>query len=107
MTFDTSMSTQVLGGAQAAAIIGWTLGYLGYVANEAQSDASLTGIVVLLTVVPGLVALLAALVVSFYKLDEETMQGIQMDLAERKASREAKLEINPRSEERRVGKGCS
>lgn len=95
MTFAAATFSQKLGGALAAAIIGWTLGYLGYVANEAQSDASLTGIVVLLTVVPGLVALLAALVVSFYKLDEETMQGIQMDLAERKASREAKLEINP------------
>ncbi|WP_339897518.1 MFS transporter [uncultured Gilvimarinus sp.] len=84
MTFAAATFSQKLGGAIASAVIGWTLGALGYVANQAQNDASQMGIVVLLTIVPGAVALIAAGVVSFYSLDEATMAQIQQDLADRK-----------------------
>jgi glycoside/pentoside/hexuronide:cation symporter, GPH family len=86
MTFAAASFAQKLGGAVAAASIGWTLGFLGYVANQAQSGASQLGIVVLLTLVPGVVALVAAYIISRYDLDEPMMQRIQNDLMQRKNS---------------------
>jgi GPH family glycoside/pentoside/hexuronide:cation symporter len=86
MTFAAALFSQKLGGAIASATIGWTLGLLGYVSNQAQNDASQLGILLLLTVVPGLVALLAAFIVGFYDLDELKMAGIQNDLATRKGN---------------------
>ena len=72
--------------ALASALIAWGLAAMGYVANQAQSDASRLGIVLLLTVVPGVVALLAAWVMRFYPLDDPSLARIQAD---RRARREA------------------
>src|SRR5690606_12263829 len=62
MTFAAATFSQKLGGALASAVIAWVLAGMGYVANQAQSDASQLGIILLLTVIPGVVALLAGLV---------------------------------------------
>src|SRR5690606_33630304 len=43
MTFAAAAFSQKMGGAMASAGIAWTLAALGYVANEAQSDASRLG----------------------------------------------------------------
>lgn len=88
MTFSAATFSQKLGGALAAAVIAWVLAAMGYVANEAQSDASRHGIVLLLTVIPGMVALLAAWVMRFYPLDEATLARAQDELqARREAAR--------------------
>ena len=58
---------------------------MGYVANEAQSDASQMGIVLLLTVIPGAVALLAAFIMKFYTLDDKTLAKVHEELRARKA----------------------
>jgi glycoside/pentoside/hexuronide:cation symporter, GPH family len=49
MTFAAATFSQKLGGALASAAIAWMLAALGYVANEAQSDASRQGIALMLT----------------------------------------------------------
>ena len=87
MTFAAATFSQKLGGALASATIAWILAGMGYVANEAQSDASRLGIVLLLTAIPGGVALLAAWVMRFYPLDDAALARIQADLhARREAS---------------------
>ena len=84
MTFAAATFSQKLGGALASAGIAWVLAGMGYVANSAQSQASLTGIVLLLTVIPGAVALLAAWTMRFYPLDDGLLRRIQLELAARK-----------------------
>jgi len=84
MTFAAAAFSQKLGGALAAAAIAWMLAGMGYVANQAQSDASRLGIVLLLTVIPGAVALLAAGVMGLYPLDDRTLARVQSDLRARR-----------------------
>jgi len=84
MTFSAATFSQKLGGALASAAIAWVLAAMGYVANEAQSDASRQGIALLLTVIPGVVALLAAWVMRFYPLDDAALAGVQRDLRARR-----------------------
>jgi GPH family glycoside/pentoside/hexuronide:cation symporter len=84
MTFAAAAFSQKLGGAVASAGIAWMLAAMGYVANQAQSDASLTGIALLLTVIPGVVALLAAGVMLAYPLDGAQLRKIQDELNQRR-----------------------
>lgn len=84
MTFSAATFSQKLGGAIASAAIGWILAAMGYIANQAQSDASQMGIVLLMTVIPGVIALLAALVMRFYRLNNEELAKIQLELLARK-----------------------
>ena len=84
MTFAAATFSQKLGTALAAAVIGWVFTMLGYVANEAQSSASQTGIVLLMSVIPAAFALLAVIIMFFYKLDNKTLQQVQSELAARK-----------------------
>ncbi len=83
MTFSAATFSQKLGGALGSAIMLWVLAAIGYAANEAQSGASQTGIVVVQTLVPGLFALLAVIVTKFYDLTGSTLEQIQIDLQAR------------------------
>ena len=85
MTFAAATFSQKLGGALASFVIASVLASLGYVANTAQSGASQTGIVLLISVVPGALALIAAVIMCFYNLTDTRLADIQAALAERKA----------------------
>ncbi|WP_414994844.1 MFS transporter [Asticcacaulis sp.] len=85
MTFAAATFSQKLGGALASFVIASVLAGLGYVANQAQSGASQTGIVLLVSVVPGVMALLAAILMCFYNLTDTRLAEIQAALAERKS----------------------
>ena len=84
LTFAAANFSQKLGGALASFIIGLVLAAMGYVANTAQSNASQTGIVVLISIIPGVFALLAAFVMKFYKLNNKQISTIQLELKARK-----------------------
>lgn len=83
MTFSAATFAQKLGGSLGSAGMLWVLAAIGYVANEAQSGASQTGIALLQTVFPGLFALLAVVVVAFYNLTGSQLERIQSDLEAR------------------------
>jgi GPH family glycoside/pentoside/hexuronide:cation symporter len=83
MTFSAATFAQKLGGALGSAFMLWMLAAIGYVAREAQSDASQQGIALLQTVIPGVIAFIAAFVVSFYPLTNEKLEQIQTDLKAR------------------------
>jgi GPH family glycoside/pentoside/hexuronide:cation symporter len=85
MTFAAATFSQKLGGALASFVIASVLAGLGYVANQAQSGASQTGIVLLISIVPGALALLAAVIMCFYNLTDKRLAEIQAALAERKS----------------------
>lgn len=85
MIFSAAAFSQKLGGAIAGAIIGNILGSMGYVPNMTQSPESLSGIVMLMTLIPGAFALLSAICIRFYSLNETQLDLIQADLARRKS----------------------
>jgi len=86
MTFSAATFSQKLGSAAGSAAMLGLLSYLGYQANEAQGGASLEGINFLQTALPGIFALIAAVVVVFYNLTNEKLEEIQTELAERAKS---------------------
>jgi GPH family glycoside/pentoside/hexuronide:cation symporter len=85
MVFSAAAFSQKLGGALAGATIGWILASLGYVANQAQSGASEHGIVLLMTLIPGVFALLSVFLIRLYSLDEKTLTDIQLQLKSQSA----------------------
>lgn len=84
MTFAAAAFSQKMGGALASAVIAWMLAAMGYIANQAQSDASRLGIVLLLTVIPGVVALLAVWVMRAYPLNDAALAQIEAELQARR-----------------------
>lgn len=84
MIFSAAAFAQKLGGAVAGAMIGWTLASFGYVANQAQSGASTEGIVVLMTIVPGIFAFLSVGFIWLYPLSDKKLFDVQTKLQQRK-----------------------
>ncbi|MEM1339057.1 MAG: MFS transporter [Bacteroidota bacterium] len=85
MTFSAAIFSQKLGGALASFAIGAVLASMGYVAKEAQSDASQTGILLTISIIPGVIAVLAAYIMRFYTLDNALLTMVQNELKERKS----------------------
>lgn len=86
MTFAAATFSQKLGTALAAAMMGWVFTALGYVANTAQTSESKRGIVLMISLIPAAFAFLAVAVMLFYKLDNQQMAEIRVELARRKAA---------------------
>lgn len=68
------------GSAGGAAIPGFTLGIVGFVANEVQTEQAILGIQLMFTAIPALLFLSAALLALFYKLDRTTIESIEAEL---------------------------
>ncbi|MEM9056293.1 MAG: MFS transporter [Pseudomonadota bacterium] len=85
MTFAAATFSQKIGSAIGTAGMLWCLALIGYVANEAQTGASQTGIALMQTLAPGAFALLAVLAASFYGLSGAELGNVQRELAERDA----------------------
>lgn len=81
MTFSAATFAQKLGGALGSAVMLWVLAAIGYVAKEAQTGASLLGINLLQTAVPGGFALLAVAFLTQYTLSGKQLHIIQTELA--------------------------
>ena len=77
--FSTFLAVLKLGMAISGAIVGWTLGLSGYVANAPeQTTTAMYCIIALFTVVPGVLSLCAFATLRWYKLDDSTMQSIHL-----------------------------
>jgi GPH family glycoside/pentoside/hexuronide:cation symporter len=86
LVFAAATMAQKGGGAAAGMISGLLLTTFGYVANATQTPRALEGIVLMMTVIPGALCLLAAATMLFYRLDEARMKTIEADLARRRAA---------------------
>ncbi len=83
MTFSATTCSQKLGSTIGSAALLGMLASLGYQANKIQGDASVSGIVYMKTLIPGILAFLTAAVLIFYKLDQTRLDSIQIDLKNR------------------------
>lgn len=91
MVFSTNLFAIKLGIALGGASVGWILAGAGYVGGaETQSSAAITAINLLYTIIPGIIFVSLAVVISFYKLDNKKLAQIKalLKLAKEKSSNE-------------------
>ncbi len=81
----TNMSIKS-GVALGGAAIMWILAYTGYEANQAQTEESIYGIKMLMSIIPAIMAAICIIPLLFYKLDDKKMVEIEADLKARKAN---------------------
>ncbi|WP_282636066.1 MFS transporter [Sphingobacterium thalpophilum] len=86
LVFSSSSMSQKLGWAFGTAVTGWLLGYFGFQANQLQSDATISGIKMFLSIFPAAGTLLSVLFISFYPLTEKKMETITEELDSRRKS---------------------
>lgn len=80
MIFSAAAFSQKLGGALAGAMIGYLLASMGYVANQEQTAQSNEGILLLMTIIPGGVAVIAVAIISFYPLSDDKVAELQQEV---------------------------
>ncbi|MCK5781317.1 MAG: MFS transporter [Flavobacteriales bacterium] len=84
LIMSASTMAQKFGFTIGAALIGWILYSYGFEANTTQSDESITGILLMVSLIPAAGSLIVALLMSFYKLDNKTMDNIEEELQVRR-----------------------
>ena len=78
MVFSTNLFAIKLGIALGGASVGWILAGAGYAGGaEIQPEAAITAINLLYTVIPGIIFVSLAVVISFYELDDKKLAHIK------------------------------
>ena len=54
---------------------------MGYAANQVQSTGSQNSIVLLMTLIPGVIAIIAVFCIRFYPISDKQQEKIQKDLS--------------------------
>lgn len=80
LIFSSSSMSQKMGWTLGGAIAGWILGAYGFQANVEQTAESLTGIRLMLSFFPAIGALLSAVFIYFYQLNEGFMKKVGAEL---------------------------
>lgn len=85
LVFSASSMSQKLGWTLGGAITLWLLAFFGFEANVDQSPETIKGIKYMISIVPAIGAIISGVFMYFYKLDDKTMQKIELELADRRA----------------------
>lgn len=84
--FSAAVFAQKAGWGIGAAIAGWILAASGFIPNVLQNDTAITGIKLLVSVIPGILYMSCALFMIFYKIDAKTTTLMKTDLDARRES---------------------
>ncbi|HDQ44134.1 MAG TPA: MFS transporter [bacterium] len=87
LIFSAATFAQKFGIALGGGLAGWLLAIFGFVANVPQSEQTLTGIRLMMSLFPAIGTAVATIAAFFYELDDRTMQQIESELKERKGDR--------------------
>jgi GPH family glycoside/pentoside/hexuronide:cation symporter len=85
LVFSASSMTQKLGWTLGGSITLWLLAFYGFQANAIQSPETINGLKIMLSIVPGVAALISGVFIYFYKLTDANMLEIGTELQERRA----------------------
>ena len=85
LIFSSSSMSQKFGWTLGGAITGWLLAAFGFEANVAQSAEALLGIRLMISVIAGIGALWSFVFINFYKLDDDFMDSIEIELSHSRA----------------------
>ncbi len=83
--FSAAVFAQKAGWGFGAAIAGWILAASSFVPNVVQNDKAITGIKLLVSVIPGILYMSCALFMLFYKIDTKTTTLMKKELDARRA----------------------
>ena len=83
--FSAATFAQKAGWGIGAAIAGWILTVYQYVPNAAQTETSIHGIKLLVSVIPGVLYMSCAVFMFFYTIDAKTTDRMKTDLDARRA----------------------
>lgn len=83
--FSAAVFAQKAGWGIGAAIAGWILTLSQFVPNVAQTDTAITGIKLLVSVIPGILYMSCAIFMIFYKIDSKTTDLMKKDLDAKRA----------------------
>lgn len=86
LIFSASTMSQKIGWAIGNALTGYLLKAIGYIPNVVQTEKVITGIRLIMSILPAIAGFLAVLIILGYKLDDKTMEEIQNELNERRKS---------------------
>ena len=86
LVMSASLFALKLGLTLGGAIVGWILGYYGFVANQAQSPETINGIKMLMSIYPAIAGLIGGVIMFFYPLNNKMMITIENDLNSRRDS---------------------
>jgi GPH family glycoside/pentoside/hexuronide:cation symporter len=89
LVFSAASFSQKVGWAFGGAGTGWLLEYFGYHPNVAQSPGTVQGIMLMMSVIPAVIAVLAAFALRFYTLDDAEVSRMAQELAPRRAAANA------------------
>ena len=84
LVFSASTASQKIGWAFGAATAGWMLGAFGFEVDMLQNENVLYGLRLLMSIIPAGVGILSLLILTFYKLDEKSMEKISSELIARR-----------------------
>ncbi len=87
LIFSSSTMSQKMGGALGGAVTLWILAIYGFQANVEQTETSLNGIRMTLSIYPGIAAFIAAMFLLAYKLSDRFMVKITTELAEKRSDK--------------------
>ena len=83
--FSAAVFAQKAGWGIGAAIAGWILTLSQFVPNVTQTDTAITGIKLLVSVIPGILYMSCAIFMIFYKIDKKTTDQMKIDLDAKRA----------------------
>jgi GPH family glycoside/pentoside/hexuronide:cation symporter len=84
LVMSASLFALKLGLTLGGAIVGWILGYYGFVANQAQSMETINGIKMLMSFYPAIFGIIGGALMIFYPLNNRMMIQIEEDLTTRR-----------------------
>jgi len=82
--FSAAVFAQKAGWGIGAAVAGWILAWSTFVPNSIQNDTAITGIKLLVSVIPGILYMSCAIFMLFYKIDKKTTDVMKSDLDKRR-----------------------
>lgn len=86
LTVSASMFSLKFGSAVGGALPGFILAWFGFIANEVQTEAAITGIRLMFNVLPAVFFVAAGVLMFFYRIDRSTLTQVETELHERRAT---------------------
>lgn len=83
--FSAAVFAQKAGWGIGAAVAGWILSVSHFIPNVQQTDTAITGIKLLVSVIPGILYMSCAIFMIFYKIDKNTTDLMKKDLDAKRA----------------------
>lgn len=88
LTFSAATFAQKAGWGIGGALAGWLLAIFKFTPNVEQTELAITGIKLMVSVIPGILYMSCAILLYFYSIDHKTCVQMQTDLEARRAEEE-------------------